>query len=245
MPPSGAFQHAIHQGASLACSPRGEAACTLSLSDVDEWEASLRAHSRPRVIPSQSLTRTLLPSSASLPTSTDSESSVSVSTATTSSRRVSSGLMPSPQFQTVTTQISSRRIARENFGIDRVIARIYDPRRALIYERLGISTVATVAWTTDQVLRKLTPADRGHDWIDPSGKIVLLERLLPDHWAGKRLEALEEPGQFWLGAMTRFGESFIPESKVVGQQGDVLYFTARIDAVATLDERLSSKEDHS
>ncbi|MGB2756529.1 MAG: TrkA family potassium uptake protein [Acidimicrobiia bacterium] len=143
------------------------------------------------------------------------------------------------------SNILTARIARENFGIDRVIARIYDPRRALIYERLGISTVATVAWTTDQVLRKLTPADRGHDWIDPSGKIVLLERLLPDHWAGKRLEALEEPGQFWLGAMTRFGESFIPESKVVGQQGDVLYFTARIDAVATLDERLSSKEDHS
>ena len=39
------------------------------------------------------------------------------------------------------------RIARESFGIERVVARIYDPRRAVIYQRLGIPTVATVSWT--------------------------------------------------------------------------------------------------
>lgn len=140
------------------------------------------------------------------------------------------------------SNILTARIARENFGVERVVARIYDPRRALIYERLGIATVATVKWTTDQVLRKLTPIANAHDWIDPSGKIVLVERLLPDHWAGHKLAQLEESGSFWLGAVTRFGEAFIPETSAMGQQGDVLYFTARLDALPQLDERLASKE---
>ena len=58
------------------------------------------------------------------------------------------------------SNILTARIARENFAIERVVARIYDPRRALIYQRLGIPTVATVSWTTDQVMRRLLP-DRG------------------------------------------------------------------------------------
>ncbi len=142
------------------------------------------------------------------------------------------------------SNILTARIARETFGVEHVVARIYDPRRALIYQRLGIPTVATVAWTTDQVFRKLVPTDRSHDWIDPSGHVVLLERLLPDHWAGKKLESLEVPGKFWLGAITRFGEALIPEANVVGQQGDLLYFTARVDAVSELDAILDSKEVH-
>lgn len=143
------------------------------------------------------------------------------------------------------SNILTARIARENFGVERVVARIYDPRRALIYERLGIATVATVKWTTDQVLRKLTPDEHAHDWIDPSGKIVLIERLLPDHWAGHKLAQLEESGSFWLGAVTRFGEGFIPEATAIGQQGDVLYFTSRLDAIPQLDARLASKEHQS
>ena len=140
------------------------------------------------------------------------------------------------------SNILTARIARETFGVDAVVARIYDPRRALIYQRLGIQTVATVAWTTDQVLRKLIPAGRGHDWIDPSGRVVLLERILPDHWAGKPFAMLEESGQFWIGAITRFGEALIPDSDAVGQQGDVLYFTALLSALDILDERLAAKE---
>src|SRR3954471_4439901 len=69
------------------------------------------------------------------------------------------------------SNILTARIARENFAIDRVVARIYDPRRALIYQRLGIPTVATVSWTTDQVMRRLLPAEeQPHEWLDPGGK---------------------------------------------------------------------------
>src|SRR5262245_63001438 len=94
------------------------------------------------------------------------------------------GVTDAGAFAAVTSgdnsNILSARIARENFGIERVVARIYDPRRAMIYQRLGIPTVATVSWTTDQVLRRLLPADeQPHEWLDPSGKVCLLDFPLP------------------------------------------------------------------
>ncbi len=72
------------------------------------------------------------------------------------------------------------RVAREAFQIERVVARIYDARRAAIYERLGIPTVATVQWTTERVLRRILPdSSQGVEWIDPSAKVCLVERALP------------------------------------------------------------------
>ena len=77
------------------------------------------------------------------------------------------------------SNILCARIARETYRIERVVARIYDPRRALIYQRLGIHTVATVQWTTDQVLRRLLPDETRHDWVDATGKVGLVERPIP------------------------------------------------------------------
>jgi trk system potassium uptake protein TrkA len=130
------------------------------------------------------------------------------------------------------------RIARETFGIERVVARIYDPRRAVIYQRLGIPTVATVSWTTDQVMRRLLPGDQPHDWIDPSAKICLVEQALPAAWGGKKLAALNEPGRFWLTAVTRFGKAEVVGTDLVGQEGDVLFFVADVGALDALRERL-------
>jgi trk system potassium uptake protein len=143
------------------------------------------------------------------------------------------------------TNILTARIARENFGIDRVVARIYDPRRALIYQRLGIPTVATVTWTTDQVLRRLLPSDeQPHDWLDHSGRVCLVEFNLPAAWAGKRLSALNEPGQFWLTAVSRLGEAQIVSTTMSGQDGDVLMFVADVNALDALRSRLERGPEH-
>ena len=143
------------------------------------------------------------------------------------------------------SNILTARIARENFGIDRVVARIYDPRRALIYQRLGIPTVATVSWTTDQVLRRLVPSDQQtHDWIDPSAKVCLVEYGIPTAWCGKKLADLNEPGVFWLTAITRFGAAEVVGSGAVGQEGDVLHFVADVNALDTLRQRLEQGPDH-
>ena len=86
------------------------------------------------------------------------------------------------------------RIARETYEIPNVVARIYDPRRAEIYQRLGIPTVATVTWTIDQVRRRLLPDEDVLDWSDSSGRLSLVDRSLPDRWAGRALRELEQPG---------------------------------------------------
>lgn len=142
------------------------------------------------------------------------------------------------------SNILCARIARETYGIERVVARIYDPRRALIYQRLGIPTVATVAWTTDQVLRRLLPTETPHEWIDPSGKVCLVERTIPATAVGHKLSEVEEPGRFWLTAVGRFGEGVIPDFDVVGQDGDVLYFMCAVDSLGELQERLAAGGRH-
>lgn len=138
------------------------------------------------------------------------------------------------------SNILTARIARENFGIERVVARIYDPRRAVIYQRLGIPTVATVSWATDQVLRRLFPGEHRADWVDPSGKVCVVERELPTAWAGKKLGGLNEPGKFWLTAVNRLGAARIATGDLVGQEGDVVTFMAASEALDTLRERLDS-----
>ncbi len=143
------------------------------------------------------------------------------------------------------SNILSARIARENFAIDRVVARIYDPRRALIYQRLGIPTVATVSWTTDQVMRRLLPTDeQAHEWLDPSGKVCLLDYPIPAVWAGKKLAPLSEPGVFWLVAITRLGSAQVSTPSAIGQDGDILHFAADVSALDTLRHRLEHGEEH-
>jgi trk system potassium uptake protein TrkA len=137
------------------------------------------------------------------------------------------------------SNILSARIARENFGIERVVARIYDPRRALIYQRLGIPTVATVSWTTDQVLRRLLPSDQQtHDWIDPSGRVCLVDFSIPAAWCGKKLAELNEP------AVTRLGSAEIVGTGIVGQEGDVLHFVADVKGLDALRSRLDAGPEH-
>ena len=93
------------------------------------------------------------------------------------------------------TNILTVRIARETYKIPHVVARIYDPRRAEIYQRLGIPTVATVTWTIDQVRRRLLPDESAGEWSDATGRLTLIDRSLPDDWAGRPLSELEEPGR--------------------------------------------------
>jgi len=138
------------------------------------------------------------------------------------------------------SNILTARIARETFEIPNVVARIYDPRRAAIYQRLGIPTVATVAWTTDQVRRRLLPDRVVSEWTDATGSVSVVERSLPDTWAGRKLTELDEGGDVRLVAISRGGQARLAPSSLVGQEGDVLHLAVHRDAIDALDQRLSS-----
>ena len=105
------------------------------------------------------------------------------------------------------SNIIAARVARETFGVRNVAARIYDPRRAEVYQRLGIPTVATVRWTADQMLRRLLPDGAEPLWRDPSGKVVLAEVAFSSSWIGEKASALEDAAHTRIAFISRLGEA--------------------------------------
>jgi trk system potassium uptake protein len=138
------------------------------------------------------------------------------------------------------SNILTARIARETYMIPRVVARIYDPRRAEVYQRLGIPTVATVTWTIDQVRRCLLPEQLCGEWADATGRMVMVERALPENWAGRRLADVEDPGRVVLVGVTRAGLPRLDARQLVGQEGDQLHLALMADALGELEVRLKA-----
>jgi trk system potassium uptake protein TrkA len=131
------------------------------------------------------------------------------------------------------------RVAREAFGVERVVARIYDSRRAAIYERLGIPTVKTVEWATERVLRRILPDAHAVEWVDPSAKVCMVERSIPSFWAGKRFSDLELDGVSRLVSIARLGEASLPDPRLVAQEGDVVWVAVAGDKMDVFEEHLT------
>lgn len=125
------------------------------------------------------------------------------------------------------SNIIAARVAREEFGIQQVVARIYDPGRAEVYQRLGISTVATVKWTADQVLRRLLPAGAEPDFRDMSGNIRIDQILMPEAWVGQRTIKFQRQSGSRIAWIDRLGEGVLPVRESVIQEGDVLHVVMR------------------
>jgi trk system potassium uptake protein TrkA len=125
------------------------------------------------------------------------------------------------------SNIIAARVARETFGIDQVVARIYDPGRAEVYQRLGITTVATVKWTADQVLRRLLPVGAEPDFRDPSGTIRVDQVPAPVSWVGRRTEDFQAATKSRIAWIDRLGEGMLSTSESVIQEGDLLHLVMR------------------
>ena len=125
------------------------------------------------------------------------------------------------------SNVIAARVARESFNVGHVVARIYDPRRAEVYQRLGIPTVATVRWTADQMLRRLLPEGSEPLWRDPTGTVVLAEVSCSDGWLGEKVATLEEAARTRIAFISRLGEAMLPGPGTVVQEGDVLHVIAR------------------
>jgi trk system potassium uptake protein len=125
------------------------------------------------------------------------------------------------------SNIIAARVARETFGIQQVVARIYDPGRAEVYQRLGITTVATVKWTADQVLRRILPAGAEPDFRDPSGTIRLDQFRASEAWVGQRTVDFQLQSGSRIAWIDRLGEGMLPTRESVIQEGDVLHLVMR------------------
>ena len=137
------------------------------------------------------------------------------------------------------SNILAARVARETYGVENVVARIYDAGRAEIYQRLGIPTVATVLWTTDQILRRLVPAGSRSEWRDASGLIQLCEVHLEASWYGRPASIIEERTSARLGFITRLGEGLIPDENTVLQEGDLVHVMVTDKDLASVDAILA------
>jgi len=125
------------------------------------------------------------------------------------------------------SNILAARVARETYGVDHVVARIYDPRRAEIYQRLGIPTVATVAWTAGQIMRRMIPLGLHEEYRDASGTMCLSEVPAAPAWVGIEVLALQRLTGARIAFITRYGEAMLPYEDSVIQEGDILHLACR------------------
>jgi trk system potassium uptake protein len=121
------------------------------------------------------------------------------------------------------SNIIAARVARENFAVHKVVARIYDPKRAEVYERLGIPTVATVPWTAGRLMKSLLGEATSEAWRDPSGAVALIQVIPHEGWIGQRLTEFESASGARIGLVTRFGTGQLPLASTVLQSGDTLH----------------------
>ena len=143
------------------------------------------------------------------------------------------------------SNIISARVARETFGVDNVVARIYDPRRAEVYTRLGIPTVATVRWTADEMLRRLLPEGAHSLWSDPTGHILLADVPYHQSWVGRSVGKIESIADVRVAFLTRFGDAVLVNSSSVLQDGDLLHvLMTRTDAQRVEDVFEHEPKEH-
>lgn len=135
------------------------------------------------------------------------------------------------------SNILAARVVRETFGVTNVVARIYDPGRAEVYERLGIPTVATVRWSADQVLRRLLPEGSEPLWRDVSGQVQLLEVHVHRDWVGRSIAEMQRAARTPIPVLLRLGQGQVASPKTLFQDGDLAYMAverSRISEVETL-----------
>ena len=136
------------------------------------------------------------------------------------------------------SNILAARVARETYSVEHVVARIYDPGRAEIYQRLGIPTVGTVRWTADQMLRRLLPQGSVPEHTDPSGHVVIADVPINPAWIGRRIREIEATTRARVAYVTRLGDGILPGAETVYQDGDLIHIITTRAALASVEQTL-------
>jgi trk system potassium uptake protein TrkA len=137
------------------------------------------------------------------------------------------------------SNVLAARVARETYGVEKVVARIYDPQRAEIYQRLGIPTVATVRWTADQVLRRMLPLGATDEYRDPSGQVRLAQVDYHPAWTGLSVGRIEAATGARVAFLSRYTEGVLVTADTVLQENDVLHVLMASDDAAAVERTLT------
>jgi trk system potassium uptake protein TrkA len=140
------------------------------------------------------------------------------------------------------SNIISARLARETYGVSRVVARIYDARRAQVYERLGIPTVATIRWAADRMVRHLVPEGTVEVYRDPTSVVSIVEVPLHRDWVGRPVKSLEENTGARVAYLMRFGMGSLASPSTVLQDGDQVFMLVTDDTVGSVLDIASGAE---
>ena len=138
------------------------------------------------------------------------------------------------------SNILAARVARENYQVEHVVARIYDPGRAQVYERLGIPTVATVRWTADQVMQRILPGGCMTVHQDAAGTIRIEEVTVNPAWIGTPYRELEQLTGARIAYVSRFGAGVMMRDDLVHQQGDRPYVVMPTTDVTRVEQLVAA-----
>ncbi|MPZ87864.1 MAG: TrkA family potassium uptake protein [Nitriliruptorales bacterium] len=150
------------------------------------------------------------------------------------------GIRKAQAFVAVTSgdnsNIVAARTAKERYGVERVICRIYDPPRAEIFERLGVTVIATAQWTAESVLRLLAGEEERIEGTvgTASGDVVMVAVRVPATCHGVEISALNRPGQSVLAAITRAGNTTVPAAGALLEAGDLVHLAVERGSLAVV-----------
>jgi trk system potassium uptake protein TrkA len=142
------------------------------------------------------------------------------------------------------SNIVSARVALEHYHVPKVIARIFDPRRAEIYERLNIPTVATTTWGVKQVQLMLLHTDKEVRESLGGGQLLRVRIPVPAHLVGKPVTSLNVDGHILIAGVSRGGKGFVPAANSTMQEGDFLIVMMGKDYMDELDATLEAPSEH-
>lgn len=156
------------------------------------------------------------------------------------------GIRDADCFTAVTSgdnsNIVAARTAREFFRVPRVIARIYDPRRAEIYRGLGISTIASVTWTSTRLLDMVTHPELHSEFQYGNAEVEMMEVSLPPTLAGRRVVDLGVPGEISVAAIVRAGQAILPAEGTLFEKDDRVFINVVRESAEKLERLLGLKE---
>jgi trk system potassium uptake protein TrkA len=134
--------------------------------------------------------------------------------------------------------IVAARIARNIFRVPRVVARLYDPVRAEIYQRLGLTTISSTAWGAERIVEVVTHADLDVLHVFRDGGTTMVRVDAPARLNGHRVAQMNIPGEVLVTAITRNDQTFIPVSGTEFQEGDIIFLAVIPSAMVRLEELL-------